>query len=43
MENMIENIGKKVSKNVSEKYSQKNLDHAKQSATDGFKNNLKKK
>ena len=34
---MGKNIGKNTSKNVSGKYSQKVLDHAKQSATDAFK------
>ena len=32
--NMSKNIGKSTSKNLSSKYSQKILDHAKQSATD---------
>ena len=32
--NMDKNIGKNISKNLSGKYSQKLLDHAKQSATD---------
>ena len=31
------NIGKNINKNLSSKYSQKLLDHAKQSAADGFK------
>ena len=35
--NMGENIGKNISKILSGKYSQKLLDHAKQSATDAFK------
>ena len=35
--NMGKNIGKNISKNLSGKYSKKNLDHAKQSATDAFK------
>ena len=34
---MGKNIGKNISKIVSGKYSQKRLDHAKQSATDAFK------
>ena len=39
--NMDKNIGKK-SKNLSSKYSQKILDHAKQSATDALKNSSKR-
>ena len=35
--NMRENFGKNISKNVRSKYSQKLLDHAKQSATDALK------
>ena len=35
--NMGKNIGKKASKNSSDKYSQKLLDYAKQSATDPIK------
>ena len=35
--NMANNIGKNISKNESGKYSQKSLDHAKQSMTDAFK------
>ena len=35
--NMTKNIGKNISKNLSGKYSQKRLDHAKQSAIDAFK------
>ena len=31
------NIGKNISRNLSSKYSQKLLDHAKQSATDALK------
>ena len=31
------NMGRNISKNVSSKYSQKLLDHAKQSATDALK------
>ena len=34
--NMGRNLGKNLSKNLGGKYSQKLLDHAKQSATDGF-------
>ena len=34
---MGKNIGKNISKNLRGKYSQKLLDHAKQSATDAFK------
>ena len=34
---MDKNIGKNISKNLSGKYSQKFLDHAKQSAADAFK------
>ena len=34
---MGKNHGKNISKNLSSKYSQKLLDHAKQSATDAFK------
>ena len=34
---LTKNIGKNISKNVSGKYSQKLLDHAKQSGTDAFK------
>ena len=34
---MDKNVGKNISKNLSSKYSQKPLDHAKQSATDAFK------
>ena len=33
----VKNIGKNISKNLSGKYSQKLLDHANQSARDGFK------
>ena len=36
-ESMGKNIGKNICKNLSGKYSQKLLDHAKQSATDAFK------
>ena len=35
--NMGRNIGKNISKNLVSKYSQKLLDHAKQSATDALK------
>ena len=35
--NMGKNIGENIRKNVSSKYSQKLLDHAKQSATDALK------
>ena len=35
--NMARNIGKSISKNLSGKYSQKLVDHAKQSATDALK------
>ena len=34
---MGENIGKNISKSLNSKYSQKPLDHGKQSATDAFK------
>ena len=39
---MTNNIGKNISRNLSGKYSQKLLDHAKQSATDAFKTDSKK-
>ena len=39
---MGKNIGKIISKNLSRKYSQKHLDHAKQSATDAFKTDSKR-
>ena len=39
---MGKNIGKNIGKNVSAKYSQKLLDHAKQSAADAFKTTSKK-
>ena len=39
---MGKNIGKTISKKLSGKYSQKLLDHAKQSATDALKTNLKR-
>ena len=38
---MGKNIGKNTSKNLSGKYSQKLLDHAKQSATDAHKTSSK--
>ena len=40
-ENMVKNIGKNLSKNLSGKYTQKLLDHAKQSATDAVKTTSK--
>ena len=40
--NMDKNIGKNISKNVSGQYSQKRLDHAKQSATDALKTTFKR-
>ena len=40
-ENMVKNIGKNLSKNLSGKYTQKLLDHAKQSATDVLKTTSK--
>ena len=39
--NMGKNIGKNVRTNLSGKYSQKNIDHAKQSATDALKTTSK--
>ena len=39
---MSKNIGTNISKNLISKYSQKHLDHAKQSATDAFKTSLKR-
>ena len=39
---MGKNIGKNVSKCLNSKYSQKILDHAKQSATDAFKTSSKR-
>ena len=39
---MTKNIGKSISKNSSGNYSQKFLDHAKQSPTDALKNASKK-
>ena len=40
--NMGENINKNESKSLNSKYSQKLLDHAKQSATDAFKTSSKR-
>ena len=40
--NMGKNIGKTISKNLSGKYSQKLLNHAKQSATGALKTNSKR-
>ena len=40
--NMSENVGKYATKNGSSKYSQKRLDHAKQSARDGIQTTLKR-
>ena len=42
VKNMGKNIGKNVSKCLNSKYSQKILDHAKQSATDAFKTSSKR-
>ena len=39
--NMGKNIGKNISKSISGKYSQKLLDHAKQSSTDPLKTSCK--
>ena len=39
---MGKNIGKYISKNLSSKYSQKLLDHAKQSTTDALKSTSKR-
>ena len=39
---MRKNIGKNINKSLNCKYSQKRLDHAKQSATDAFKTSSKK-
>ena len=36
------NLTRNISKNLSRKYNQKRIDHAKQSATDGFKTASKK-
>ena len=41
-ENIGKNISKNISKNLSGKYSQKLLNHAKQSATGAFKTALKR-
>ena len=40
--NMGRNIGKNISKNLSSKYSQKPIDHAKQSTADALKTASKK-
>ena len=40
--NMGKNIGKNVSKSLNCRYSEKRLDHAKQSATDFFKTSSKR-
>ena len=40
--NIGKNIGKNISKNLNGKYSQKHLDHAKQSATDALKTTSKR-
>ena len=42
VKNMGENIDKNISENMSGKYSQKRLDHTKQSATDALKTVSKK-
>ena len=39
---MRRNIDTNISKNLFSKYTQKRLDHAKQSATDAFKTSLKR-
>ena len=39
---MSKNVGKNISKNLGGKYSQKRLDHAKQSATHALKTTSKK-
>ena len=39
---MVKNIGKSLSKNLNNKFSQKHLDHAKQSATSVIKTTSKK-
>ena len=39
--NMSKNVGKNISKSLSGKYSQKLIDHAKQSATDALKTSSK--
>ena len=38
---MSKNVGKNISKSLSGKYSQKLIDHVKQSATDAFKTSSK--
>ena len=43
LKNVGKNLGKSISKNLSGEYSQKLLDHAKQSATDALKTASKKK
>ena len=40
--NMVRSIGKNISKNLNNMYSQKLLDHTKESATDVFKTALKR-
>ena len=40
--NLSKTVGRNISKNVYGKYSQKDLDHAKQSATDKLESNSKK-
>ena len=40
--NMGKNIGRNISEGLNSKYSQKLLDHAKQSATDAFKTSSKR-
>ena len=42
IKDMGKNIGKNITKNLSDKYSQKRLDHAKQSATDVLNSTSKK-
>ena len=39
---MSKKVGKNISRNLNDKYSQKLLDHAKQSATDAFKTTSKR-
>ena len=41
VKNIGKDIGRNISKNLRSKYSQKLLDHAKQSATDGLETNTK--
>ena len=41
VKNIGKDIGRNISKNLKSKYSQKLLDHAKQSATDGLETNTK--